>query len=359
VLLHQIKNRYIVMRLKFFSFICLLILNISLFAQSLTIKDFPQLFLPSLSVGAEGTLPRPVKSAESVTYYSLGGGIQANVPISGKIELDLNLDKLKNWKNIKNWKDIENIGKALPVDVSGYQLFWTVNGGLCNTQLTMSGDSTAHLGYYFHTGVSGLHLQKKFRLLFYQATLGFSEDKNTMSQLKPVFSAYMGQARIIKYGFILYYGGYINYTDGALLPIPFVGIYTALPPFFDLQVTLPLQARLSYRKHKTLRASAEIAFSGFQTGYAALDPLTNDYERYRLRSSHLKIATTAEHRTEGGRLSFEVGTVVARSAKLSQGSTNIADYTPKGGIYMSVNYQATLGRKSLIKTVWDKLEFKW
>lgn len=328
-------------------------------AQSLQVKEFTQIFQPSLSVGGEWTLPRPMRSGDAELYNALAVGVQASVPIKGEIEFDLNLDKLKNWKNIKSWKDVQNIGRTLPVDVSGYQLFWTANGGFRSTTLSTSTDSSAHRGYYFNTGMMGLHLQRKFRLLFYQATLGFSEDGTTMRQLKPIFTAMGGQARIIKYGFILYYGGYINYTDGRLLPIPFIGAYTALPPFFDLQITLPLQARISYRKHKNLRASAEIALSGFQTGFSRPNPLTAEAERLGMRSAHLKVSTTAEHRTEGGRLGIELGTVLARSISLFDGGQKISDFKPKTGMYVSVNYQVTLQRKSLIKNIWDKLEFKW
>ncbi|MBK8471393.1 MAG: hypothetical protein IPL33_03825 [Sphingobacteriales bacterium] len=78
-----------------------------------------------------------------------------------------------------------------------------------------------------------------------------------------------------------------------------------------------------------------------------------------MRSAHLKVSTTAEHRTEGGRLGIELGTVLARSISLFDGGQKISDFKPKTGMYVSINYQVTLQRKSLIKNIWDKLEFKW
>ena len=77
----------------------------TLAGQSLQVKDFAQIFQPALSFGGEWTPPRPIKGSSAMPYQGLSVGLQASIPISGKIEFDLNLDKLKNWKNIKSWKD--------------------------------------------------------------------------------------------------------------------------------------------------------------------------------------------------------------------------------------------------------------
>lgn len=366
----QIKNpKFFIMTKNFYirliSFFVGLAYVGNLQAQSFSVLDFTQIFVPKISATAEFQTPRPLKQNDTISYHTLAGGIQAQIPVAGKIGLDLNLDKLKNWKNIKSWKDFKNIGNALPVDISAYQVFWTIAGNI--RQQNFAFDTTKYTGYGFSTGVSGIHLQKKFKLLFYSANIGFSEDKNTLANFQPIFNGYVGQARVSKYGFIYYYGAYLNYTDKRLIPVPFVGIYTGIPPLFSLQVTLPFQARFIYQKNKKLRAAAEVSLGAFQTGFQNRQsgwlPMPSDSintgNRFTLNNTYLKATTTAEHRTEGGRLSIEVGTVLWRSAQFYEGNSKVATYNPKTAPYIAVTYQANLSKKSLIKSVWDKLEFKW
>lgn len=350
---------------RFISLFMLITYSGEVWAQSFSVLDFTQIFVPKISVGAEFQTPRPLRQNDTVSYYTMALGAQAQIPISGKIDVDLNLDKLKNWKNIKSWKDIKNIGNSIPVDISAYQLFWTVAGNM--RQQNIAFDTSGHTSYGFSTGIAGIHLQKKFKLLFYNANIGFSEDKHTFSSLKPMFNGYIGQARVSKYGFIYYYGAYVNYYDKRIIPVPFVGIYTGIPPFFSLQVTAPFQARFIYQKHKKLRAAAEVSFGAFQTGFENRQsgwlPISTDSvstgNRLTLNNTYLKATTTAEHRTEGGRISIEVGTVLWRAARFYEGNNHQKTYNPKTAPYIAVTYQANLNKKSLIKSVWDKLDFKW
>ncbi|MBK8471395.1 MAG: hypothetical protein IPL33_03835 [Sphingobacteriales bacterium] len=83
-------------------------------AQSLQVKEFAQIFQPSLSVGGEWTLPRPMRSGDAELYNALAVGVQASVPIKGEIEFDLNLDKLKIGKISKVGKMYKTSGEHYP-----------------------------------------------------------------------------------------------------------------------------------------------------------------------------------------------------------------------------------------------------
>lgn len=341
----------------------------SVLAQSFEVRDVAQFFVPSLILNTELQFPRTIKQ-DTASFFNFSAGAKATVPLSGKIDLDLNLDKLKNWKNVKSWKDVGNIVKSIPLDVSGYQTFLNFAGGYRSTVFDY--DSTAHHGAYFSLGMSGLHLQKKFRVFFWGASLGLSEEFSTLGQFSPQINLYGGQARVSKYGFLWYYGGFVHYSNKRIIPVPFAGITAALPPFFSLQVTLPFQAKITYQKKKKLRASFEVALTSFQTGFEnrrsgwlpvpASDTISNEDPktlRVQLASSNIKVATIAEHHTDAGKLSIEVGTVFARSANFYDGNDKISSLNPKAGPYIALNYRINLQQKSLIKGIWDKLNFKW
>lgn len=334
-------------------------------AQDLEVKDFDQFFIPQINIKTELFNESPLQKGSTETYQHFGIGGNATIPIKGKFDVDLNLNKLKNLKNIKSWKDLslKNIGKSIPVDVSGHQIFWTVSGGM--RQLQLSIDSSGHRAYYGSTGVMGLHLQKNFTMWFYGANLGVSEEPSTFRKWQPQLNAYLAQARVHKYLFLYYYGVFLNYYDGRVLPIPFIGINVGLPPFFSLQATLPFQLKFTYRKNPKLRASIELNWSGFNTGFENRNLLLpNDspgstLNRISLRSTYLRFSTTAEYRLTKGRLLMQVGTAFNRQLQFYSQETNHILYKPTIPLYASATFQINLNDRSLIGNIWKKLDFHW
>lgn len=339
----------------------------TVYAQSFHIKPFKDFFKSSITLHTELMPGSVFKEAESVNYGFSGYGLQMNVPLKGKVELDLNLSKLKNFKDWKSIRDIKKLPQAIPLDVRGYQLFWTFNGGYRDVSIDF--EAPNHRLFYAQTGIMGFHLQPKMRMLFYSFSIGGAEDENTIRDFKPRFEGFIGQARVHKFAFIYYYGVYANYGDRRPLILPFVGMNFTLPPVLNVQVILPLQMKITYRKKgKPFKASVGVELSGFRSGFenrqqgwlpesvsGSTEPLS---DRLHLSSTYLLATTDLEYKTGNkGRVVTRFGAVVARDVSFWDMGEKVEDFTPNKDFYIGAMYQLNLGKKSLIKNIWERLEF--
>lgn len=341
-------------------FICLfLIVGSTLVAQSLSLKDITQFFSPSVTLRGELILPSPLAEDDTVLHTNTGMGIQANIPLKGKIEFDLNLSKLSNLKNIKSWTDWKNMTKSVPVDIHAYQLFLTLGGGYRTIKLDYETDP--HRLPYFTGGMMGIHLQKKLKFLFYGANLLISEDVQTLNKTRPFFNGMVGQARIYKFALLYYYGVFISAGNKRVLPIPFAGISAGLPGAFNLQIILPLEASITYRKNKKLLATAALAVSGFTSGFENRSSawLPGLDQRVGFSNNFLKGTLAGTYILPKGRLKVEAGSAFAQGLRFLESKDEVYKYKPKAAPYVGVSYQMNLGKRSLVSILFDKINFSW
>ncbi|OWY21890.1 hypothetical protein C7N43_17000 [Sphingobacteriales bacterium UPWRP_1] len=329
-------------------------------AQSLSVKDITQFFSPSVTLRSELILPSPLSENDTILHTNAGVGLQANIPLKGKIEFDLNLGKLKNLKNIKSWTDWQNISKSVPVDIRAYQLFLTLGGGYRNLRLDY--ETEPHRLPYVTGGVMGIHLQKKLKFLFYSANLLISEDINTLNRTRPFFNGFVGQARLYKFSFLYYYGLFLSAGNKRVLPVPFAGISAGLPGAFNLQVILPLEVAITYRKNSKLLATATVALSGFTSGFENRNTgFLPDYDqRIGFANNFIKSTLAGTYVLPKGRLKVEAGAAYAQGLRfLESKNKDSFSFKPKAAPFVGISYQMNLGNRSLVSILFDKIDFKW
>lgn len=336
--------------------LCAMFLSTLSFAQSFAVKELPDFFKSNLTLFGNFTPQRAVSKSDSALYSNFNGGATLKFPIKGKIDLDLNLSKLKNIKDIKNWKDIS---KAIPVDVKAYQIFGMVDAGYRSTTFGIDTPSL-HKHSFFSAGITGLHLMPRTRLLFYSASLGFDEDFNTINNAALRFNLLLGQMKIYNFKFVYYYGIFIKDNKDRnlpILPVPFIGANLVLPPFFNVQVILPAQIEFAYRKNKNLRLSAGLFLRGIDTGFenrGFLNADTATIKRFSFSSTGLRLKTTADFRVSAqSRLSLEFGATLLRNLSFYHQNKNIK-YKPASSAFFGVQYSINLDKRSLFDNLLDR-----
>lgn len=329
-------------------------------AQFFTIKELPQLFKPNLNIRTEYTPNRTVNNdtANIKTYGMFNTDIQATIPLKGKIDIDLNLGKLKNIKDIKSIKDIKNIVNAVPVDVTGYQIFGLASGGMRKSHFGF--DSISNRTHYRGMlGILGIHLLPQTRLLVYSASLIVEEEPNTFKNLNPQLNAMVGMVKLYDLKFIYYYGGFLNYANGHFLPIPFVGATFVIPPFLDAQIILPAQIEFSYRAKRGTRLAIGAYVNGFSQGFANSGTFwnntTNTPTRLDFFNQSILLKGTLDYKINPkSRLSAEFGAPIYRKLIIEKQNTHLQTYKPKNSAFFAATYTVDLSQKSLFKSLIEK-----
>lgn len=210
-------------------------------AQTFDIEQTSQLIRPRIKLDSRYTFDPTTKDTGG-SYASFENSASFTFPIKRKFTTEINLD-LKDFK----LKDL--FKKNIRIKAS------EILGTFKVTQRNVSfglGDSMAKRGlYYANAGIIGLHLTKKYRILFYSANMNVHEDIKTFNQFTPRFSAIVGQYHIrgLRKGY--YYGMSLIYSDGLLIPSPFFGGMEPISERWTFNYTLPVQVNIQYYHHAT------------------------------------------------------------------------------------------------------------
>lgn len=327
-------------------------------AQSLSVKDITHFFSPSITLRSETLFSSSLMNTDSIKHLNTGAGIQANIPLKGKIEFDLNMGKLRNLKDLKSWNDWKTIKHSIPMDIHAYQLFLTLGGGY--RQVKVDFDQDPYRLPYFSGGFMGIHLQKKLRFLFYSANVLVSEDVNTFKQARPFFNALIGQAKLHKFKFLYYYGAFVSVGNKRVLPVPFAGISAGLPGKFRVQVILPLQASVTYTKNKKMPISATAALSGFTSGFENRTSawLPGFDQRLGFANNFIQTTVGATRLFSKSNLRVEAGAAFAQGLSFFN-TDKTYRFQPKIAPYLSATYQINFANRSLVAILFDKVDFTW
>lgn len=280
------------------------------------------------------------------------------VPIKSKLGVKVDwlnaIDKLKNWRQLR-LKDIGDVAR-----VKMYQIFWNIRPQVFQADY-LPKDSLnfnprpKESTFGLSTGITGLHLLRKFRILFYSANVSFMEDRNSIRQINPNFTAAIGVAHINRVIYYWYYGAVLSYNNGRVLPAPFFGIEANLMKKLWLNITLPLQMRLGWQMSKKTKFDFVTGLAGFSNGFGYQQANATDYTRsfysgFQLRVSgvfNFKIGKQTKLYLEGGVLPYR---------RLQLGKTADNFYKPTlnptfyGGISLFYSF-----KKSLLGSVIDGL----
>jgi hypothetical protein len=210
-------------------------------AQTFDIEQTSQLIRPRMKLDSKYTFDPTTKDTTGV-YSCFENSASFTFPIKRSFKTEINFDlkdfKLKDLfrKNIRIKAD-EILGTFKVAQKE-------VNFGVENTLYKRS-------LYYANVGLIGLHLTQKFRILFYSANMNVHENAATFNVFVPRFSAIVGQYHIrgLRKGF--YYGMSVIYSDGLLIPSPFIGGMEPLSERWTFNYTFPVQVNIQYYHHAT------------------------------------------------------------------------------------------------------------
>lgn len=114
-------------------------------------------------------------------------------------------------------------------------------------------------------GLTGLHSLKKLNILFYSASVAFSESQQTLSNPKISINGLIGNVKLININQYYVYGTFLSYFNSRLLPVPFIGAGFPLGKKQQLNIILPAVINYSYRATKTI-VTTSLGFEGFRNG---------------------------------------------------------------------------------------------
>ncbi|MCP4443032.1 MAG: hypothetical protein GY810_29350 [Aureispira sp.] len=244
---------------------------------------FNQLFRPSLRMNTEYVHDFNNNKDQLHTGRA---NINLIVPIKSKLDLKV---KWGNILKIRKWKDVKKVAK-----IKAYQIFWNFRPqfSYLNFQPKDAGDypfaKHPQLNYGFSTGITGIHLLPKMKLLFYTINVGMNEDLQSIRKPHPSGNLLLGIAHANRLIFYWYYGLYVSYSNGRVLPAPFIGIQANIAKRLWLNITLPVQLRLSWKASKKVKLDFVTGISGFSGGFGLEDLSKNvvryDFSAFQVRS---------------------------------------------------------------------------
>ena len=320
---------------------------------------FNQLFQPSVRLNVE-YMPdgsRWLGNAPDRLEYGRAN-MNLIIPVSQKMNMKVDwwaaVGKVPKLRQLR-FKDIGDVAQ-----LRMRQIFWNVRPQVSYFQYNTTDSLGAPFrspqqAYGVSTGITGVHLLRKFRLLFYSVNAGFMEDANSVRRIHPNFTTVVGVANINRLAYYWYYGVYINYSNGRVLPAPFLGIGANLMNKLWLDITLPVQMRLGWQVSKRTKFDFVAGISGFNSGFGYQTSGSTDWQRsfysgYQVRTSlvwNWRIGNQTKIYLEGGYLPI-------RNLSFGRGSDNFYQPTLQPSFYGGVSLYYSF-KKSLLGSVIDGL----
>ncbi len=324
-------------------------------AQSFILNQF---FQPSISLNTEYTYDY----ASTADRWSMGR-INANVIVPIKSRLGVKMDFSKIF-SIKKLSDVKDAAK-----VKAYQIFWTFRPQAIYLHYQPQNLNPSpfrqehHLAYGLQTGITGLHLIKKMRILFYTVNVGVQEDLGSFRQVHPYGSAILGVVNFNKLMYYWYYGVSLSYGEGQpwrVLPIPFFGVDLHLADKLWWNITLPIQTRFEWKFNRYAKADLVASLATYGWGFES-QPLLTHPESTRLYSAGFQFRTGAAinlKNKRGTKFYLEAGYIPFRSFGFSgEGSTLFANPQLQPSPYVALSFFYGFKRSLLGNTVESFLNF--
>ncbi|MDC0230884.1 DUF6268 family outer membrane beta-barrel protein [Aureispira] len=214
--------------------------------------------------------------------------INCIIPIKSKLKLKV------------DWKKILTLKFKKATKLKAYQIFWNFRPKFMYLDFVYKNGAALNpfknqplYSYGFSTGITGVHLitkpLKKPKLLFYSITLGMMEDYESIQQSPvPSFKTIIGLAHMKSLNFYWYYGLYFSYDNDQFIPAPFIGFQAKLYNKLWLNITLPVQIKLSWKVSKKLKIDIGASLSGFSTAFGYRENASAEIYRYVIGGFRIK-----------------------------------------------------------------------
>ena len=336
-----------------------------------------QIFKPGVKVGGEAMYEGLLKGDLTNELGVYTAKAQVNIPIKSKFGVKIQpkeLLKLQNlWqlRKFKNWKTYPKLARKL-IAPNAHQMFWNFN-----TQYTLiygnefspideEGISLDQFSGLMRvsTGITGIHYLQKMRVAFYSADIGFMEDAQSISRLHPNLTLMGGQAKIQNPFSYYYYGMYLNYNSGRLITIPFAGADLRVANKARLNLTLPLQAKMSFKVNKTKRYALLIQYSGLVSGFTPRDQQMQTAMRQNFTYTYVKTTGILEQKiSKNLKLFMEAGWAGSRRLREYEDNTGGLFRSPDkvtklaGSPYGYIAIYHTFGKSLFDSSVGNLLNF--
>ncbi len=312
----------------------LMLFSSGLFPQSFDIEQATQLLRPRIKT--EGRFILPAELKDTTGHFSLNGqAVNITFPIKRKFSVDIAL----SLKSLKLKDIIKNSVRLKAYDILG-SIRFTLR------QVRMSFDSLPNKNIYgINAGITGLHLTRKYKIAFYTLNAHLHEQDRYLHSPGFRLSALAGQYHLRGIRKSFYYGAALIYSDGLLLPAPFIGGTEKLFKNWYFNYTLPVQMNLEYN-HNKHRMITGIKADGFRSSllFRQIRHSVNykqgiAYLNYRYRFSNTFYAFA-----EGGYIFYH-------QLHISNTSDFSGNYNIKNSTYIQAGFFAYLGKGLLEKII--------
>lgn len=303
-------------------------------AQSFDLEQATQLIRPRLKTEGRIILNANFKDT-SGNFNLTEQSLVLTFPLKRKFSADIAL----NLKSLKPKELLKNSIRIKACDILG-------NIRITSRQLKLGIDSLPAKNIYgINAGITGLHLTKKYRIAFYSVNAHLLEQDKYLSAPALRLSALGGLYHVRGLRKSFYYGAALVYSDGLLLPAPFIGGTERLFRNWYFNYTLPVQLNIEYNDNKH-RMLAGVKADGFRSSlsFKNLRRAMNytqgmTYIQYRYRFSNTFYA-----HAEGGYIFYH---------KMHFASTSevTSAYHLKGKPYIQAGFFAYFGKGLLEKII--------
>ncbi len=245
----------------------LFLLPIFDFSQSYDIDQIEQVFRPRIKCDNRFIMPASFTDT-SERFSDFSTSTLVTFPIHTRLDADLKLDlsQLRLKDILRN-----------SVRINASQTLGSIRMLYRQTQLGF--DSIPRKNFYgVSLGFSGVKLDRKYRVVFYNLSANISEENKTINSATPRFSAVLGRLHLKGRFKNYFYGTAIVYSDGLPLPIPFFGGTFPINKHFLFNCTLPTSLNFQFRNEAT-SIFAGVSADGFRTGLR--------YKNERINLNHM------------------------------------------------------------------------
>lgn len=306
-------------------------------AQTFDLEQSAQLIRPRIKLDSRYTFDSHFTDTTG-TYRSFENYASTTFPIKRSFKLGVNL----NLKSLKVKDIVKN-----SVSIKAYEILGTFRVG--QRQATIGFDSVPQRTLYnASAGIIGLHLTKKFRILFYNANVYIQEENKTIPKTVPRFSGMIGQYHIRGMRKCFFYGVTFIQSDGIFIPTPFIGGTEPLTKHLSFNYTLPVQLNLQYKGKKTY-AFAGVKADGYRSGiwYTGKRSNLNVASGCAYLNYRYNFTKTFQMQIEGGYNFYQL-------VRFDKTTNYPYSYPTKGSPYANITLNMYLG-KSLIEKIVEQV----
>lgn len=319
------------------SIISIFSLHSIVLAQTFDLEQVEQIFRPRVKV--ESRYIFDSKFTDTISHYNQkDANVLLTFPIKSKFDANIKLDlsSLKLKDILKN-----------SVRIKASQLMGTLRFGAKNNYIGF--DTLPNKQLYTATaGIMGVHLTKKYRILFYSLTGTIAEQDKTINKFVPRVSGVLGQLHLRGLKKNFFYGLAATYSDGYFLPAPFLGGSEPIGKHFIFNYTLPANINLQYKTDKKLIATIGVNLDGYRTGI--------EYQKNRINLNYTNVAAYGNVKYKFSKTlqaKIEGGYIVYQNLKYTNTDITRVNFPLQPGPYIQANFSVLLG-----KSVWEKITGK-